>query len=146
MLPQRHASVRGTAGLFGPAAAWQHHQRVLPATFIRDGAAPRLLTAASDIVVTAQVPPACTPAADSSNITRAGCGAGCQSCKKQAVNGIKQCICCKAGYIPTKGNSATCTPCPKGTTAALAGSVICTSCTRGLTTSRTGATACNGKY
>jgi hypothetical protein len=110
----------------------------------RDQAASRTLMNDYEDVFMARVPAACTPSASSSTFTKVGCGARCQSCKRQAT-GPRDCVCCKPGSIPSRSSNSTCTACRVGTTARLAGSTSCTNCTRGLTTTRTAATICNGK-
>jgi hypothetical protein len=106
----------------------------------------QLLRTKEDNVDAAQVPAACNPPADSSTLTKTGCKAGCQSCKKQlSSSGTRDCVCCKAGYVPSTTSTETCTACPKGQIARLAGSTSCTNCTRGLTTSKKAATNCDGR-
>jgi hypothetical protein len=142
----RRGTVLGFVALLLLSSTTSTHGR--SAALQRDAAASRaLLNTGDDIVSSAQVPAACNPPANSSTLTKTGCKAGCQSCKKQlSSSGTRDCVCCKAGYVPSKTSTEICTACPIGQIARLAGSTSCTNCTRGLTTSKkAGATNCDGR-
>lgn len=92
---------------------------------------------------TARLPAACRVASGMNSSS--SCHGTCQTCEATAApRSRRPCKCCKAGFVPSKGNAARCDKCPAGFISS-AGAVSCTACPPGLTTTTTGSKTCNGK-